>query len=568
MHSKRSMYPMDVESGEGLAFIENEKLSEDGALVVLANLDEDELAAFIVPYLARRNYHIPGNSWFQDWFQYVFANNHPIFGLCCHYKHHPVSNGTRILVFFGTICASLAIFNIFYLYFLWKDGNVKEAASFQTNITIVQGSEYFTLTSVTFDNYEIALWTLGAFIHSLYDMSIWTIAACAICAPGGALEQYSDKRWLGKFLTLFIVLATAGIATLLVIIRASVDENDIQNINSGGLFDDTVNFERALDQAGYMYLRAWAIAFFLAVFVYNLIISTILFSGILGCGGDLPILGGRPYDVKQEQIKRAEAENKLRRKSRSRKSIVGVAPMEGSKSETSTITTTTSSKKTDAERAQRRASRKSVIKPSPESSRPSFDASLQLDASRRASRMSVSFQTQDAREQTLRRSSRRKSTSPKSLHREKEPSGSAREVTRNSTMRASKGKSERGNKPSSSMRGSTKLGSAREVTRNSTMRASKGKSERGNKPSSSMRGSTKLTSSSRDLRKSASVRGSTKATSSSRDLGKSSSQKTTPLKTSSTEHSPSKESKKKKKKSKKKKKDKKATMADRIVEEV
>lgn len=35
--------------------------------------------------LARRAYHLPGNSWRQDLSMYI-RNNHLIFGLCCHHK--------------------------------------------------------------------------------------------------------------------------------------------------------------------------------------------------------------------------------------------------------------------------------------------------------------------------------------------------------------------------------------------------------------------------------------------------------------------------------------------------
>lgn len=39
----------------------------------------------LIPALAWRSYHLPGNSWCQDWMQY-YKNNHPVFGICCHHK--------------------------------------------------------------------------------------------------------------------------------------------------------------------------------------------------------------------------------------------------------------------------------------------------------------------------------------------------------------------------------------------------------------------------------------------------------------------------------------------------
>ena len=42
----------------------------------------------------------------------------------------------------------------------------------------------------------------------------------------------------------------------------------------------------------------YAVELFLAWFLYFPIFGTVMFSGILGCGGRLPILGGRPRDKK------------------------------------------------------------------------------------------------------------------------------------------------------------------------------------------------------------------------------------------------------------------------------
>ena len=49
----------------------------------------------------------------------------------------------------------------------------------------------------------------------------------------------------------------------------------------------------------YKYLISYATELVLALFVYYPLIGTVLFTGILGCG-NVPILGGRPYEVKME----------------------------------------------------------------------------------------------------------------------------------------------------------------------------------------------------------------------------------------------------------------------------
>jgi hypothetical protein len=49
----------------------------------------------------------------------------------------------------------------------------------------------------------------------------------------------------------------------------------------------------------------YLIEFALALTVYYPLIATIFFSGILGCQGNIPVLGGRPRDlIMEEKVKR------------------------------------------------------------------------------------------------------------------------------------------------------------------------------------------------------------------------------------------------------------------------
>jgi hypothetical protein len=50
----------------------------------------------------------------------------------------------------------------------------------------------------------------------------------------------------------------------------------------------------------------YAVELFLSWFLYFPIFGTLMFSGILGCGGRLPILGGRPRDKKLIEQELAE----------------------------------------------------------------------------------------------------------------------------------------------------------------------------------------------------------------------------------------------------------------------
>jgi hypothetical protein len=108
--------------------------------------DNDEM----VQLLALQVYHLPGNSWLQDWLQYM-NNNHPVFGICCHNKLHPIGSKTRCVALVGTIIFGLALTNAFYLFYLWNPEFDRTLATMVTN-----NGDTFVLTTGM-----LLLWTLG-----------------------------------------------------------------------------------------------------------------------------------------------------------------------------------------------------------------------------------------------------------------------------------------------------------------------------------------------------------------------------------------------------------------------
>ena len=59
--------------------------------------DQEQELMMLPVALAYRSYHLPGYGCCADWFQY-FCNTHPLFGLCCHHKQHPVKYVHTILL--------------------------------------------------------------------------------------------------------------------------------------------------------------------------------------------------------------------------------------------------------------------------------------------------------------------------------------------------------------------------------------------------------------------------------------------------------------------------------------
>jgi len=276
----------------------------------------------LIPALGWRSYHLPGYTYFEDWLQY-FQNNHPLLSICCHHRLHPIGFGMRLVFLFGSIVFGLLITNISWLWFYYSGTDEDEPA---VTITISAGglgmsssnnSTYAETTSTTNefeDNIQLTkgmifLWTFESALHALFDNTIWYVTACACCLQS---KQHHRFKCCGSFCVTIIVLFATAIATLAVLLRTTIEAEAQQNdtaLDSSATFEaniagvetqETVTKIRFQDAESYSFLMSYAMELVLALVVYNPLVGTILFSGILGCGR-LPILGGRPYEVHQEE---------------------------------------------------------------------------------------------------------------------------------------------------------------------------------------------------------------------------------------------------------------------------
>ena len=118
-------------------------------------------------------------------------------------------------------------------------------------------------------------------------------------------------KHMGFYLILPVILGLVALMLLSVMVRASIDDtnnvDDINNADADADADDdgtsvswfspwrNVNLSE-LEVSSFNFLGEYNILLCLSWFVYFPMVVTILFSGILGCGGKVPVLGGRPYD--------------------------------------------------------------------------------------------------------------------------------------------------------------------------------------------------------------------------------------------------------------------------------
>eukprot|EP00537_Pseudo-nitzschia_pungens_P010570 CAMPEP_0172390338 /NCGR_PEP_ID=MMETSP1061-20121228/7001_1 /TAXON_ID=37318 /ORGANISM="Pseudo-nitzschia pungens, Strain cf. pungens" /LENGTH=293 /DNA_ID=CAMNT_0013120681 /DNA_START=230 /DNA_END=1111 /DNA_ORIENTATION=- len=240
----------------------------------------------LVQLLARQSYHLPGNNWLQDWWQFM-KNNHPVLGICCHNQVHPIKACARIFALIGTITFGLAMTNVFYLFFLWNPEFDRVVAS----IIIDSETQYVLTTGM------LLVLTIGTSVHAFFDLFIWHIAACACCQRGGVFESCAWCPSFGTYFVRFFVACCVGFCGVIQFRR--IQENNANDFEEGtndpGI--DTVLDDQLDLSSQFMFVKTFLVEITLSLFVQYPIYGTIFFSGILSCGFMIPVLGGRPYDV-------------------------------------------------------------------------------------------------------------------------------------------------------------------------------------------------------------------------------------------------------------------------------
>ena len=254
----------------------------------------------IIPLLARQSCHLPGNTWRQDWIQY-FQNRHILFGICLHHPLHPLEAWERVVALLGSVAFGLAATTYAHIW------DYNDHDNMETAVVTVLGGQYAITKGM------LVLWTLGGIFHSTFDIAMWNIMACACCHPGG---RYGASAWApvcrncGSYMLIPVVLAVMGFCALLVLARVSLESNNDSYNNNNNNNDDDGSGQNQGDWQdipdydvdsvqgirSFSFLSEYCVELMLTWFVYFFIMGTILFSGILGCHGRLPVLGGRPRD--------------------------------------------------------------------------------------------------------------------------------------------------------------------------------------------------------------------------------------------------------------------------------
>ena len=290
---------------------------------------EEQDESIIIPLLASRSMHIPGNTWYQDWIHY-FKNNHILFGICLHHPLHPIQWWKRILAMLGSVSFGIVTTTTMYLWDIYDPERMRDTLFY---IDFMDDQFVFTKGMVL-------LWTIGGSCHAIFDILVWYIMACSCFHPGGccyrdrsiALNENENEnegegslessrlarqdylKNCGTYLLIPVIGVLLVLMTLGLLVRASFESNDDDMKQMNANYDDNIQYQSEsvswmspwrniqmdqLEVESFSFLAEYFILVSLTWFVYFPIAATILISGILGCNGRIPVLGGRPRDKKR-----------------------------------------------------------------------------------------------------------------------------------------------------------------------------------------------------------------------------------------------------------------------------
>lgn len=176
-YDNESMY--SVESSKGSSFFH-------GTLQTPEEIEEEEDTRRLKRRLAARAYHFPGNTWCEDWFQYI-SNTHTVLGLFFHHPLHPLKLQERLVILFGSIAIGLTISNLTYMHFI-KIGVDVDEELFRVNLA------WMGMSEVIITKLMLTLWTLGSFLHTVFDLGLWhmkvrTRFACHVSKQSSRLHN-------------------------------------------------------------------------------------------------------------------------------------------------------------------------------------------------------------------------------------------------------------------------------------------------------------------------------------------------------------------------------------------
>ena len=171
----------------------------------------------LIQRLACRKFHIPGQTFWQDYWFWC-QNNHPFLCFCFADPRHPLGKPERILNLLSSLAFGLAATCSAVLWFY-------NEADQDFNSPVFSMFGLFNVTEGM-----LALLVLGGPSHVLFDIGLFFLQACPPCRPGGFLENWPRLAkvglWFGAHLAFLLTITCLTLAIMVALMRASVAEND------------------------------------------------------------------------------------------------------------------------------------------------------------------------------------------------------------------------------------------------------------------------------------------------------------------------------------------------------
>jgi hypothetical protein len=175
--------------------------------------------------------------------------------------------GQRVVMLIGSIAFGLAATCLVYLWFMQTGRDMNEEAF---SVTIGGDTGNSTLSTsyreVRVTHGMIVLWTAGSAMHTMFDLTIWRVSACACCQHGGSLEFMGCCRNWGSYVVVIIVALLVAFSTFVVVLRATVESRNKDGQGSG-FDDDTVDWGEIENIDDFAFIVGYGIELFLALFV-------------------------------------------------------------------------------------------------------------------------------------------------------------------------------------------------------------------------------------------------------------------------------------------------------------
>jgi len=286
--------------------------------------DEETDDYFIRGKLARRAYHLPDNTYCEDYKQYM-SNCHLILGIFLFDVRSPVTIKHRLMLLLGSLAFGLNTTNIIYLWGnqVFHDEEITSAFSEWASNNIPTYIYNGTKTSnmiledtilkdassrlkVDMGSRLTILWTAGALIHAAFDMALWHMIACGYCSYSSNARNRQDCLIFGWTTAIAIVMLMI-IATCVVVyfrVFPLTNDNDEMRIEEQMLLSlsevEPAEMMGFLMQGDFSFILAFIIEFAVSLFIWTPFLMTMLFTGVMGCGR-IPCIGGRPREVWRER---------------------------------------------------------------------------------------------------------------------------------------------------------------------------------------------------------------------------------------------------------------------------